>query len=737
MYKFTHIIKMKNYITFLYSLFLFQASYSQTIKGEITNGNQAIPFANISIKGIDKGAAADLDGRFILNNVPEGKQEIVVSAIGYNNYKATFIVKAGLNVYNFVLEESSFELDQVVVTGTMKESFIQMSPVKVEVITQKFLEKVATTNIMEVIDNVNGVQKQVNCGVCGTNDIHINGMEGPYTLVLIDGMPIMSSLSTVYGLNGIPTSLIKQIEIIKGPSSTLYGTEAVAGVINIITKKNSDVSLIELDFFFNSDLEKNLDFAVAPKIKNVDMLFSGNLYSMTNFIDKVGNSYTGDGFSDIPLSERISLFNRWSIKRKSGKALDFSAKYYNENRYAGVKEWTDYYRGSDSIYGESIYTNRYELTGTYQFPSLENIRVDASYNYHHQDSYYGDTKYEAWQQVYFANFLWDKKISLNHDFLMGYTHRYQSYIDSTLANVNEQKFIPGLFVQDEMKLHNNLSVLVGLRSDYHKNHGLIYSPRLNVKWCPKTYTTVRLNAGTGFRTVNLFTEDHAALTGAREVYIVEELNPEESYNLNLNVNHVFTLGSSSGIIDFDVFYTHFKNKILPDYETNESQIIYANLDGVSISKGVAFSVQQNFEFPLSITAGGTFLDVYSINKNLEEHELFVPSFSGVFSISCQLEKLEASIDWTGKVYGPMNLPTYDEPFSRPETSPWFTLQHFQFNKRFNSQLSSYFGVKNIFDYTQDSPLINPENPFGKNFDTAYAYGPMQGRRFLLGVSYKL
>ena len=141
MYKFTHIIKMKNYITFLYSLFLFQASYSQTIKGEITNGNQAIPFANISIKGIDKGAAADLDGRFILNNVPEGKQEIVVSAIGYNKYKATFIVKAGLNVYNFVLEESSFELDQVVVTGTMKESFIQMSPVKVEVITQKFLEK--------------------------------------------------------------------------------------------------------------------------------------------------------------------------------------------------------------------------------------------------------------------------------------------------------------------------------------------------------------------------------------------------------------------------------------------------------------------------------------------------------------------------------------------------------------------------------------------------------------------
>ena len=730
---------MKNYtLLLMLSLLLVKTSYSQTIKGQITNGIDVIPFANISVKSSGIGVAADSNGHFILNDVPEGKHEIVVSAIGYIKHKDSFTVKAGLNSYNLVLKESSYKLDQVVVTGTMKESFIQASPVKVDVITQRFLEKVVTSNIMEVIDNINGVQKQVNCGVCGTNDIHINGMEGPYTLVLIDGMPIMSSLSTVYALNGIPTSLIKQIEVIKGPSSTLYGTEAVAGVINIITKKPSDVSLIELGVFFNSDLEKNLDFAYAPKIKNVNMLLSGNLYSMTNFMDEVGDFTGGDGFSDIPLSKRLSLFNRLSLKRKSGKSLDFSAKFYNEDRYGGVKEWTTNFKGSDSIYGEYIYTERIELIGKYQFPFQENIRLDASYNYHYQDSYYGDTKYEAWQEVYFANFIWDKKIDLNNDFLLGYTHRYQSYVDSTLSNVNEQQFIPGLFVQDEMRFHHNLSVLAGLRIDHHEDHGFIYSPRLNAKWRPETYTTVRLNGGTGFRTVNLFTEDHAALTGARDVIIVEELSPEESYNINLNVNHVFTLGSSSGTIDFDVFYIHFKNKILPDYETNESQIIYANLDGVSISRGLAFNFQQNFEIPLSISAGGTILDLYSINENgVEQEELFVPSFSGVFSISYRLEMYDASIDWAGKVYGPMNLPTYDEPFKREESSPWFTLQNLQFNKRFNNQLSSYFAIKNIINYTQESPIIDPENPFGDNFDTAYAYGPMQGRRFVLGISYKL
>ncbi|MBC8407273.1 MAG: TonB-dependent receptor, partial [Rhodobacteraceae bacterium] len=506
---------MKKNLLVVLAVLSTQMLAAQTLKGKITDGKEVVPFANITVKGTGIGTAADMDGLFVLNDVPAGKHELIVSAIGYNKHKTAVEVKQGENTINPILKESSYKLDQVVVTGTMKESFIQASPVKVEVITQKFLEKVATANVMEIIENVNGVQKQVNCGVCGTNDIHINGMEGPYTLVLIDGMPIMSSLSTVYGLNGIPTSLIKQIEVIKGPSSTLYGTEAVAGVINIITKKPKDVSLLEFDAFFNSHEEKNLDFAFAPKMNKVDMLFSGNLYNMQKFIDD-----NDDTFADVPFSNRLSLFNRWSLKRKSGKALDFSAKYYKEDRYGGVEEWTDADRGSGSIYGESIYTDRVELTGTYQFPLEENIRVDASYNYHHQDSYYGTTKYEAWQEVYFANFLWDKQIGLNHDFLMGYTHRYQSYIDSTLAMVNEQKFIPGLFVQDEMKLRHNLSLLGGIRADHHKDHGLIYSPRLNVKWNPETYTTIRLNGGTGFRTVNLFTEDHAALTGSREVFVV-------------------------------------------------------------------------------------------------------------------------------------------------------------------------------------------------------------------------
>ena len=106
----------------------------------------------------------------------------------------------------------------------------------VEIYSQKFFQKNPTPSVFEAIAMVNGVQPQLNCSVCNTGDIHINGLEGPYTMILIDGMPIVSSLSTVYGLSGIPNSIIERIEVVKGPASSLYGSEAMGGVINIITK---------------------------------------------------------------------------------------------------------------------------------------------------------------------------------------------------------------------------------------------------------------------------------------------------------------------------------------------------------------------------------------------------------------------------------------------------------------------------------------------------------------------
>lgn len=735
----------KKLLLFSLAILSFASQAQSLISGIIKDDNGPIPFANIQLSGTDIGTSSDEEGLFQFE-VSEGNHQIVVSAVGYHSYKKKLkLVNGEEKKLNIILAETSYGLDQVTVTGTLKQSYVKVSPVKVEVISEAFLKKTPTNNLMEIIETVNGVQKQVNCGVCSTSDIHINGMEGPYSLILIDGMPIMSSLSTVYGLNGIPTSLIKQIEIIKGPSSTLYGTEAVAGVINIITNNPGDVSKLELETFASSDFEKNLDISWSPRWKNANMLFSANLFHMDHFMDK-----NGDDFADEVLSKRASLFNKWSLKRKSGKAFDISAKYYNEDRFGGLESWTKEYRGSDSIYGESIYTNRWELSSQYALKGKENILLQTSYNYHHQNSYYGDSYYKAVQNTFFNQLIWHKDIGLRHQLTSGFSFKYDSYDDNTPAtSAIEKNYTPGLFVQDEIALSDKWKLLTGVRWDQHKDHGAIFAPRLNLKWSLNDNLSMRLNAGTGFRVVHLFTEDHAALTGAREVNIAENLKPEESTNINLNINHWFAKEGHNTSLDFDLFYTHFSNKIVPDYDSNPAFIFYNNLEGYSISKGASFQINHSFDLPINISIGGTYLDVYAVENGQKENELFAPEFSGVFSVGYQWPMKKIKIDYTGKIVGPMALPSYEGEFARAEISPWYSVQHLKIEKTFSKKLSSYIGVRNLFNYTQESPLVDPkagsntetgeswEAGFSPNFDTAYVYAPTRGRRFILGFRWKI
>lgn len=736
---------IKKYLSAIFIIGWFQVSLGQSfIEGTVSDNRGEIPFANIEIKEIQMGTAADAEGYFKLE-IPAGNYIIEISAMGYHKFKKKIELIEGKTFFiEPILSETSYSIDQVVVTGTLKESFVKVSPVKVEVISSTFLKKTPTNNLMEIIETVNGVQKQINCGVCGTSDIHINGMEGPYSLILIDGMPIMSSLSTVYGLNGIPTSLIRQIEIIKGPSSTLYGTEAVAGVINIITHHPEDLSKFQFESFVSSDREKNMDLSWSPKWKKANMLLSANLFHMNHFMDE-----NGDGFADEVLSERVSLFNKWTLYRPSKKAMDLTAKYYFEERFGGIESWTQEFRGSDSIYGEAISTNRLEFSSRYELPSDENMVLQTSYNYHKQDSYYGETHYKATQNTLFNQLLWYKETGLRHELTTGIALKFKSYNDNTPATKKTDLFhIPGIFVQDEFTLSDQWKILSGIRWDRHQDHGNIFAPRFNLKWAPNINTSFRWNVGTGFRVVNLFTEDHAALSGSREVIIANNLQPEESKNINFNFNHWFQRNEQNTSLDIDLFYTHFTNKIIPDYDTDPSKIFYDNLKGYSISKGASFQINHSFYIPLNISIGGTYLDVYSINEGQKNIELFAPSFSGVFSIGYKWPLNNVKLDYTGQITGPMNLPTYDKSFSRAETSPWYTVQHIKLEKTYSTKLSTYIAVRNMFNFTQESPLIDPlagtdsntnqtwQAGFSPNFDTSYVYGQTRGRRFIIGLIWK-
>lgn len=756
----------KKHLIILIITFTINALNAQSgiIKGLITDNNQPIPFAHILISGTTLGTSSDEDGNFILENIEPGTHILQASAVGYKPYKEKItVIKNVTNTLLINMLAFSEQLEEMVVTGTLKAVSRSESPVPVEVYSTTFLKKNPTANIFEALQNVNGVRPQINCNVCNTGDIHMNGLEGPYTLVLIDGMPIVSGLSTVYGLSGIPNSLIEQIEIVKGPASSLYGSEAVGGLINIITKNSLMAPKLAVDAFVTGWGEYNLDLGAKLNVsKKTTALLGINYFNFNNEID-----HNNDNFTDLTLQNRISVFQKWNFDRKEGRVLSLAGRFFYEDRWGGELQWTPEFRGGDSIYGESIYTRRFELLGKYQLPIKEKMMLSFSYTDHDQNSVYGAIKYLAKQRIGFSQLTWDISKE-NHDILLGTALRYTYYDDNTpatfkLANNNpDEVVIPSVFVQDEISLSKKHSLLLGLRYDYDKRHGAIITPRTAYRWKVTATDILRLNLGTGFRVVNLFTEEHAALTGSRDVVVAEELKPEKSFNINLNyLKKIYQDNGTFFSFDFSAFYTHFSNAIIPDYDTNPNQIIYNNLNGKSIAKGLSANLDFVFQNGIKATIGATLQNVANTENGITKKQILTEEFSATWNFSYDFRALDLSIDYTGNLYGPMRLPLLGENDPRKEFSPIWSIQNIQFTYKGFENIEIYGGVKNLLNWTpnQGNPFIiarandpfdknvqfdasgnaiaTPDNPYALTFDPSYVYGPNQGIRGFLGLRYTI
>jgi len=742
-------------------------SQNNSLAGKISDGLENLSYVNIYIQNTKLGTSSNEDGYYQIKNIPSGTYKIVVSSLGYKTKTTEITFNKNENenekiIQNFSLVSDN-SLDEIVVSGNLRPVSKSASSVPVDVYSKSFFKKNPTPSIFESLQNVNGVRPQLNCNVCNTGDIHINGLEGPYTFVLIDGMPIVSGLSTVYGLTGIPQALIQRVEVVKGPASTLYGSEAVGGIINIITKKPSNSPMLFVDSFSSSWEEINTDIGFKYNAsKKIQGLLGINYFNYQNIIDN-----NNDNFTDLTLQNRISIFNKLNIERRNNKLFTVAFRYVYEDRWGGETNWNKSFRGTDLVYGESIYTSRWETFGTYELPTTENIRLQFSANGHRQDSFYGTDSYKADQLIAFGQLIYNKKIKKEHDLLFGIAYRYTTYDDNTFATsesdgeTNKPSVIhlPGVFLQDEISLTNQHKLLIGARYDYNSLHGTIFSPRVNYKWNSKNNKNIlRFSIGNGFRVANIFTEDHAALSGAREVVFEGELSPEKSWNANVNFVKKISINNTLISLDASGFYTHFNNRILPDYETDPNKIIYTNLKGFSVSKGLSLNSDISFPLGLTMNIGATLMDVSINENNIKKRQLLTESFSGVWSISYNLKKSRIKIDYTGNLYGPMKLPLLSELDPRKGESPWFSIQNIQITKNIGTSWEMYGGIKNILNFTpannsiarsfdpfdsgvdfnsNGEAIATTNNPYALTFDPSYVYASNQGIRGFLGLRYTI
>lgn len=744
--------------------------FSQTTVMGVVQSEEEEPLAwiDIVVEGRNKGATTNAAGEFVISNLPMGSYNLISRSSDFFNDTIRVELTNSEPVYVvFKLKPVAVDFDEVVVSGTMRNVRKSDSPVPIEVYSKEFFRSNPVPSIFESLSQVNGVRPQVNCSVCNTGDIHINGLEGPYTMILIDGMPIVSGLSTVYGLSGIPQSLIERVEIVKGPASTLYGSEAVGGLINVITKSPEQAPLFSAEAFGTSWGEINADLGYRARIgKKASTLLGVNYFNYSNPMDN-----NGDGFTDLTLQDRISIFNKWNFQRPEGRVFSFAGRYVYEDRWGGDMNWNSTYRGSDEIYAESVYTNRWEMFGTYQLPMKEKVLFMFSANGHDQNSRYGDEIFDAVQNIGFGQFVWDKTIN-RHQLLVGTSLRYTFYDDNTVATEKEidgevtnqpsETYLPGIFVQNEWKFAPQHVVLAGIRYDYNSLHGSIVTPRINYKWTSRNKMNIfRLSGGSGYRVANVFTEDHAALTGAREVVFLSELKPETSWNGN--VNYVRKFHFNNGLfLNFDasVFYTYFNNKIIPDYDTNPQLIIYDNLDGYAESKGISLNVDGRYQ-GFTATLGGTIMDVSSVEEGERVRQEFQEAYSMTWNLGYDFSKIGVKIEYTGNLYGPMLLPLISDLDPRMKESKPYSIQNIQVTKTFKNGLEIFGGVKNLLNWTPNkgNPFIiartndpfdehvqydvdgnilaTPDNPYALKFDPDYIYGSNQGVRMFLGLRYSI
>lgn len=758
--------------SFFVLLFLSLTSESSaqkgSIKGILTSTSGPVYYAVVELNDGMYVTQTDSAGFFSFSQLQYGSYTLRTHAIGYTDLRARITVEEGLPlVQTWLLEPlSEATLSEVVVSGTLHEVSKQESAVPIEVYTDRFFKKNPTSSLFESLQNINGVRPQINCNICNTGDIRINGLEGPYTMVLIDGMPIVSGLSTVYGLTGIPQSLIERIEIVKGPASTLYGSEAIGGLINIITKQSGSAPVWSADVFATTWQEWNADFGGKIRLgKKTETLVGLHLFSYDEPID---NNH--DGLTDLSLQQRISLFQKTSIRRKSNKRLQFATRYLHEDRWGGQMNWTDEFRGGDSIYGESIYTKRWEIFGEYELPFLKDLMFHFSGNGHAQNSVYGTSSFIADQQVYFGQLTWRKKTA-HSEWLVGAAYRHTFYDDNSVvtrsldslgvaSNLPSITRLPGVFVQHETVWRKRHKLLSGVRYDHNNIHGHVFSPRFNYKYTSASGKhTFRAGVGNGYRVASIFTEDHAALTGAREVVFTETLRPEKSWNQNINYTLRWHTEKHALItLDVNAFHTRFSQRIIPDYETHTNKIIYGNLDGHSVSKGIGAQCNAFFPNSLKIMAGATLMDVSFTENNIRQRQLLTERFSGVWSISYTLPFIHTTIDYTGNFFGPMLLPLLGELDPRSERSPVWSLQNIQLTKTIGKNIELYGGVKNLLNFTPDANSIarafdpfdkgvtfneageavaTPNNPNALTFDPTYMYAPNVGRRAFIGLRWTL
>lgn len=723
-------------------------SIAQIVRGVITNTSlEPLSGASVSWLGNKKGTVTNDAGEFTIHLPKQLPHLLLVSFVGYKadtlRVTDTSFIKTSLTLKS--------QLGTVTVRGNKRASYIAANPIKTEVITSLELKKAACCDLAGCFETQATVQPQTTNIITNSKELRILGLSGIYNQVLIDGFPQIQGLTYTYGISSIPGTLVENIWVAKGANSVLQGYESISGQINVITKEPDKADKLLLNAYINSFGEKHLNAVYAFKKRKWSNLTAFHMVQPAGRVDR-----DDDKFMDLPLLTRYMVSNRWKKgdENKWGWSTQIGIRYLSEKRIGGQKSFNyDKDKGGTNAYGQAVDIQQPEVwfKTAYRMNEVHRFALYTSGFHQAQQSYFGVTNYKARQTNAYANLQYEFSYKNNSVLKTGFSYRYLnlseniSFSNNSLNRTYDGKYsrvenIPGLFAENTLNIDSGkLALITGIRADHHNQFGWVVTPRALLKYQVTDKLTLRGSVGKGWRTANIFSENIGMLVSSRDIIFEEVLKPEKALNFGFNATQKFRTPNVEGYFSLDFYRTNFQNQIFPDYDSDPAKAIIRNFTGRSVSNGFQAELSTTFYNRFSAKMGYVFLDVYQEKNELKQVLPFNPKhrFNAAASYMPLSRKwhIDANIHW----YGEQRLPdTKNNPvdYQMPEKSKPYTVLNTQFTYNF-TRFDVYGGVENIFNFRQNKPIISWQDPFGKYFDTQFAWGPTRGRELYVGVRYTL
>jgi outer membrane receptor for ferrienterochelin and colicins len=754
------------------------------VVGHIVADGKHLPFVTITLKGSTIGTVADETGHFRLIHLPVGQHTLVASFVGYKPKEITIISeeKKTLEV-NFYLEYDALGLEEIVVTGDRNERRRSESPVIVNSLGPNMFNKTNSVSFGEALNFAPGLRLENNCQNCGFTQVRMNGMEGTYSQILINSRPVFTGLAGVYGLELIPANMIERIEVVRGGGSAIYGSNAIAGTINVILKDplinsyeagiNTGVSGVGMTNSggLSPDNHINFNASMVTADHNTGLSVFGFNRTRAPF------DANGDEFSEVTrlnnttlgarLFHRIDMRSKISAdffnireERRGGNDFDklphlaAVSETANHNITTGVINFTRFYRSTDvlSVFSSGQIIKRDTYYGAEQ--SLSDYGVTDNYTYN------GGFQYKALigKSILTAGAEFTGETLL--DTKQGYPSHYKnndgkkeliSGSDNTII-ADQLMQTAGVFTQYDVTIRKAMLSLGG-RFDHYKvedrekgfepKKGNMFSPRVNLLYNIIPGMQARLSYSQGYRAPQIFDEDlHIETSGARKVIHQNEpdlkAETSRSYMASLDYNRLF--GKTSASILVEGFYTVLSNPFVLGFGTpdDNGEVVYTrgNAEGNALVRGINTEINIIPSRKISINSGITLQRAdYDEEQEFGETRFFrSPNTYGFINTDYTFsEHWSASLN--GSYTGKMLIPYFGPELENPEDGELRLSKEFfdmgarlGYNTRFHSSgLQIFAGVKNIFNSYQK------DFDYGDTRDPGYMYGPMLPRTIYFGI----